>query len=793
MMSSVIHPLSQHSADDSSQQDSTNLESFDPYNDAVLHSNTVQQGSLLDHEETDDEQETIEFSDIVKKAPVPGVAGFLEMEDEPPRTPERDGKTEQQLQHSASRYQVNAPIQTKSGLLLTHRRISLDSGRGSSQNIQNDDDGGQTKKRPSSNFFHRTLPLEGMEYEHGYYSNHASSRTTLILLRRLLGYVQVWVGLSAMVIAIGTVVVVFHHMKQPSNQTSNNSQLTNGMIDYSSSMSSSMVRIVAMDDAQMQKLDQQQQYPLNEAAGYDEQYNAVQIPNSATVILRPLQLQSTPDTIQSHHSHHNRALQQHNQHRGDPTRTKQSHRRLMPNRRQLWSDFKDWAVNHNKSYPTRKEMTKRFAVWRDNHQRTAAKNERHGPCQLTGQPVFGVTSFSDLTSEEFKAQYLNAYNVTRKLHDDRPVPVMGQHEGGSRHADVRRRMQSMKDGNVHYSNKRQSNYRDCSIYDVSCFLRYFFETYVYGFGGTMEPAYDADSYPTAWDWRDYGIVTDVHSQGSCGACWAITATETVESAVALATGVLNDLSEHEVIVCTDDCQMCSGGWPQDAIDYVINNNGVPLESDLKYNADLLLTLTKALDGESDDATDDNYLQNYRNTICPVGGGGGNSHSQDGDGSGGTSYKRYGSEIKGYGYATDRCVCYTDGSGCDCDSQNEGLAVRNLATYGPAIVCVDASLWQDYSGGIITSDSGCSSAFMDVNHCVQAVGYAFTTSGGDGNEDEKKDSGDGGHSNDKGESQRTGYWIIRNQWSTYFGMNGYAYVAMGENTCGILNDMIQVYT
>jgi C1A family cysteine protease len=116
-----------------------------------------------------------------------------------------------------------------------------------------------------------------------------------------------------------------------------------------------------------------------------------------------------------------------------------------------------------------------------------------------------------------------------------------------------------------------------------------------------------------------------------------------------------------------------------------------------------------------------------------------------------------------------------------------LAIRNLATYGPAIVCVDASIWQDYSGGIITSDSGCSSKFMDVNHCVQAVGYAFTSGGGD-KEDE------GGHSKDnQEESQRTGYWIIRNQWSTYFGMKGYAYVAMGDNTCGILNDMIQVYT
>jgi hypothetical protein len=165
-------------------------------------------------------------------------------------------------------------------------------------------------------------------------------------------------------------------------------------------------------------------------------------------------------------------------------------------------------------------------------------------------------------------------------------------------------------------------------------------------------------------------------------------------------------------------------------------------------------------------------------VCPSGGNNGNT--------------RYGN-IEGYGYSTDRCVCYTDGSGCGCDSQNEGLAVRNLATYGPAVVCLDASTWQDYSGGIITSDSGCSQSFLDVNHCVQAVGYAFTTSNGNEEENEGSGSGsgdNGGGSQDSG--SREGYWIIRNQWSSYWGMNGYVYVAMGGNTCGLLNDMLQVY-
>ena len=120
--------------------------------------------------------------------------------------------------------------------------------------------------------------------------------------------------------------------------------------------------------------------------------------------------------------------------------------------------------------------------------------------------------------------------------------------------------------------------------------------------------------------------------------------------------------------------------------------------------------------------------------------------------------RYGN-IKGYGYATDRCVCYSDGSGCNCDNQNEGLAVRNVATYGPAVVCLDASLWQDYTNGIITNDIGCSQKFLDMNHCVQVVGYAYTD-GSDEDEDEGSGSGSGDKSGSKDDGSREGYWIVR---------------------------------
>jgi Papain family cysteine protease len=46
--------------------------------------------------------------------------------------------------------------------------------------------------------------------------------------------------------------------------------------------------------------------------------------------------------------------------------------------------------------------------------------------------------------------------------------------------------------------------------------------------------------------------------------------------------------------------MCSGGWPQDAFEYVIEHGGVPLRSDMSYNANYLVQITDAYLGQSDE-------------------------------------------------------------------------------------------------------------------------------------------------------------------------------------------------
>jgi len=347
------------------------------------------------------------------------------------------------------------------------------------------------------------------------------------------------------------------------------------------------------------------------------------------------------------------------------------------------------------------------------------KNKRHGNCRLTGKPVFGSNHMKDLTTEEFQNSYLTGYNGPnaeghevktgrrrRRMATTAAVPVMHRDLKVTRHPTIHERLLKAWEIDVTAFTVSSSS---CRWYDISCWMRVVLNEYLYVGAGTMEPKYDSDAYPMALDWRDLGAVTDVRRQGDCGACWAITAIETIESAYFIGTGSLLTLSESEVISCTDSCNMCYGGWPQDGYDYVMDHGGVPLSNDWSYSGDTLLALTQEFDA-GDGELDADLFASYINQNCPAEQGSGDSNN------GG----RYG-KIKGYGYTTERCVCYSDGSGCDCDNQSESMAVRNLASYGPATVCLDASTWQDYDGGVITSSSGCSQEFLAMNHCVQVVG------------------------------------------------------------------------
>ena len=96
--------------------------------------------------------------------------------------------------------------------------------------------------------------------------------------------------------------------------------------------------------------------------------------------------------------------------------------------------------------------------------------------------------------------------------------------------------------------------------------------------------HDLEDLPESVDWRAKGVVTPVKNQGSCGSCWSFSVTGAIESANAIATGKLVELSEQELVSCAKNGNAgCRGGDMKLAMDWIIWNGGIDTEEDYPYH------------------------------------------------------------------------------------------------------------------------------------------------------------------------------------------------------------------
>jgi C1A family cysteine protease len=178
-----------------------------------------------------------------------------------------------------------------------------------------------------------------------------------------------------------------------------------------------------------------------------------------------------------------------------------------------WKQFSNFQERFSKQYETFEEVESRFQIFRTNLRNIIIHNLDHSQ-----NFTMGINQFTDLTPNEFKAQYVGGLKA------------------------------------------------EAEVGSYGC------KTFSSGASGA----------PDSIDWRTKGAVTSVKDQGQCGSCWTFSATGAIEGAWAIAKGQLIDLSEEQLVECATGMSYgshgCNGGIMEGAFKYVIEHGQCSLSS-----------------------------------------------------------------------------------------------------------------------------------------------------------------------------------------------------------------------
>ncbi len=325
--------------------------SFDPYSPTVDTRHRQRRDNALfdDGSVASDTIELTTTNPTMATTSVPGGAGYLEMEEEPPRRFNAE----------------NEPITTSSGLLLTHRRHSP-TARKPAPRLPIQDAGIKTifdksdpLKRDDSGFQH--VQKDFFEVEHGFsawksamaseeslHGNHRRHSMPMLQARRFLSYVRIWMILSAafLMLATGVLFHAFGHHEQNAESVTFKQDTT-----FSSGQGGTGSSALAG------------QYPISNTAvtGGRNQIILVPMENISELSQRkqqqnPQQQYQFPPGQLGYHTHHNQQETVHHHHGA---------RRLLD----IKQEFENWAAHHGKKYHSHEEKERRFKIWNSNHRR----------------------------------------------------------------------------------------------------------------------------------------------------------------------------------------------------------------------------------------------------------------------------------------------------------------------------------------------------------------------------------------------------------------------------------------
>eukprot|EP00730_Choanoeca_flexa_P006654 TRINITY_DN12195_c0_g1_i2.p1 TRINITY_DN12195_c0_g1~~TRINITY_DN12195_c0_g1_i2.p1 ORF type:complete len:365 (+),score=93.22 TRINITY_DN12195_c0_g1_i2:13-1107(+) len=263
------------------------------------------------------------------------------------------------------------------------------------------------------------------------------------------------------------------------------------------------------------------------------------------------------------------------------------------------------------------------------------------------------------TFENYKVEFNKVYE-SQDEHDRRQAIFEKKLEGIKKHnSDTSK---TWKEGVNHMTDWTMEEFKALQGYDKD----YAYSRYSVA---SAQPNVDMAALPDAVDWREKGVVTPVKDQGRCGSCWTFASTEALESQVAIKTGIVEILSEQNILDCTPNPEECGGkggcqgGTAELAYAALQKNGGMQTEWTYPY----------------------------------------------------TSWGGVNSKCK---FQQSRSVVNVTGFTQIPSNQYEPL-MEAVANVGPISISVDAGSWFAYEEGVY---NGCNQTNPDIDHAVQLVGY-----------------------------------------------------------------------
>lgn len=103
----------------------------------------------------------------------------------------------------------------------------------------------------------------------------------------------------------------------------------------------------------------------------------------------------------------------------------------------------------------------------------------------------------------------------------------------------------------------------------------------------IKKEFKESAIPDHYEWNEFGMVSPVKDQGSCGSCWTFSTVGAMESHWnILGKGRNLTFSEQQLVDCAGDYDNygCDGGLPSHAFEYIRHNGGLELEANYPYTA-----------------------------------------------------------------------------------------------------------------------------------------------------------------------------------------------------------------